>query len=315
MGGRGARKTRDTRRHGHTDMHKGVNTSILDEIEFDTYNNKLEIYSSNHVCVEYDVPVHQEMNDEEVFIEITKSKNEVKSKLKVKINELTTKIGNMKNKCQKLVRKLRIIEDKPTEYDKEEQNFVNNLAAKCTLKMKEFIAGKYHVSQNVIEANSEEQRRVSKQNKNRQKRPTRSDKEKRKRQKEVELRKKERFFTRAKEISQRKMKNKNEVRKQIEQQKQINKNELDYKTLLLIMNQRDRHEQQTGIGENPFTKGLNIKPYSFTGKFQTNEEVIQSNKKLAEIHTKRKIERELIDKEQEQLVRKIARKEDNAIAA
>jgi hypothetical protein len=81
------------------------------------------------------------------------------------------------------------------------------------------------------------------------------------------------------------------------------------------MNQRDRHEQQTGIGENPYTKGLNVKPYSYTETFQKNEKVIQSNDDLYEIHRKRKIERNMIDEEQDELVRKIAKTNEDAIAA
>ena len=75
------------------------------------------------------------------------------------------------------------------------------------------------------------------------------------------------------------------------------------------MNQRDRYEQQTGIGENPYTKGLNVKPYSFTEPFQ------QSVSELTEIHRKRKIERNMIDEQQDELVRKIAKTNEDAIAA
>jgi len=311
MGGNGARDARDTLRQLDANQ---VNTSILNEINFDTYDDELEIFSSNH-CVVQDVPEHQIMIDEQIFIKHIESKKEVMSNLKNNVNRLTTKISKLKNKCLELVRKLRIIEDKPTEYDKEEQNFVNNLAAKCTLKMKEFIAGRYHVTQNVIEANSSEQIRVSKQNKNRQKRPTRSEREKLDRQKAVDFKKKEKFFIRAKEINQRKTRNMNEKMKQYNEQKQIDKNEASYKTLLLIMNKRDKYEQQTGFGENPYTKNLKLKPYSFTESFKKNEDVAQSNNRLAEIHNKRKIERNTIDEEQEQLVNKIARTNDDAIAA
>ena len=311
MGGKRARAERDA----HRKSDEYVNTSILNEIEFNSYtDNEIEIYS-NHVCVEYNGPSHQIMNDVEIFIKNTETKNEVKSKLEVKIQRLKTKIGKIKDKCQKLRRKKSVIEDIPTEYDKERQNFVNKLAARCTRVMNEFIANTYNVTKNVIEANTSEQTRMSKQNPHRKKRPTRSDKEKRKRQSEVEFKKKEKFFERTKQIQQRRMKNKNEVIKQISQQKQITKNELNYKTLLLIMNQRDRHEQQTGIGENPYTKGLNVKPYSYTETFQKNENVIQSNDDLYEIHRKRKIERNMIDEEQDELVRKIAKTNEDAIAA
>ena len=314
MGGKGARKKRDARRDSNA-QHNNVNTSILNEIEFSSYANdsELEIYSSNHVCVEYG-PSHQTMNDE-VFIKHTETKKEVKKKLTVKIRKLTTKLGIMKKKCQKLLRMKSVMEDKPTDYDREKQNFVNNLAARCTRTMNEFIARSCNVTKNVIEANSSEQKRQSKQNPNRRKRLSRSEKEKQDRQKEVEFKKKERFFERTKQLQQRRAKNKNEVIRQISQQKQIDKGELNYKTLLLIMNQKDRHEQQTGIGENPYTKGLNVEPYSFTETFQKNEQVIQSNKELTEIHRKRKIERDKIDEQQEELVKKIAKTNNDAIAA
>ena len=314
MGGKGAREKRDARRESNA-KHNNVNTSILNEIEFSSYadNSELEIYSSNHVCVEYG-PSHQTMDDE-VFIKTTETKKEVKNKLQVKIERLTTKLEKMKKKCQELFRKKSVLEDIPTEYDKEKQNFVNNLAAKCTRIMNEFIARSYNVTKNVIEANTSAQTRQSKQNPHRKKRPSRSDKEKKDRQRKVEWKKKEKFFERSKQIQQRRSKNKNEVLKQISQQQQIERGELNYKTLLLIMNQRDRHEQQTGIGENPYTKGLNVKPYSFTESFQNNEQVIQSVSELTEIHRKRKIERNMIDEQQDELVRKIAKTNEDAIAA
>jgi hypothetical protein len=315
MGGKRARAERDARRDSNA-QHNNVNTSILNEIEFSSYadNSELEIYSSNHVCVEYDGPSHQTMDDE-IFIKHTETKKEVKNKLKVKIERLSTKLEKMKKKCQILFRKKSVLEDIPTEYDKEKQNFVNNLAVKCTRIMNEFIATSYNVTRNVIEANTSEKTRQSKQNPHRKKRPSRSEREKKDRQRKVEIEKKEKFFERTKQLQQRRAKNKNEVNKQISQQKQITKNELNYKTLLLIMNQRDRHEQQTGIGENPYTKGLNVKPYSYTETFQKNEKVIQSNDDLYEIHRKRKIERNMIDEEQDELVRKIAKTNEDAIAA
>ena len=191
MGGKGAREKRDARRESDA-QHNKVNTSILNEIEFSSYtdDDELEIYSSNHVCVEYDGPSHQTMDDE-IFIKHTETKKEVKNKLQVKIERLTTKLEKMKKKCQELFRKKSVLEDIPTEYDKEKQNFVNNLAAKCTRIMNEFIARSYNVTKNVIEANTSEQTRQSKQNPHRKKRPSRSDKEKKDRQREVEWKKKE----------------------------------------------------------------------------------------------------------------------------
>jgi hypothetical protein len=321
MGGRGARDTRDTRRKTDKSVQQNENTSsVLDQV-YNTYTDdrmydELEILTSNHVQVIEcgDGPQVEKMTDE-IFIKHTETKKEVKSKLQTKIKRLTNKLGEMKKKVQKLLRKKSVIEDVPTEYDRERQNFVNDLAARCTRGMNEFIARSYNVTKNVIEANSSEQIRQSKQNPNRKKRPSRSEKEKRDRQKEVEFRKKEKFFERAKQIQQRRSKRKSEVTKHINQQKQIKKGELNYKTLLLIMNQRDRHEQQTGIGENPYTKELNVKPYSFTETFKKNERVIQSNNELNEIHRKRKIERELIDEQQAELVKKIAKTNEEAIAA
>ena len=309
MGGKRARAERDA----HRKSDEYVNTSILNEIDFNSYSdNEIEIHS-NHVCVEYG-PSHQIMDDE-VFIKTTETKKQVKNKLKVKIERLSTKLEKMKKKCQILFRKKSVLEDIPTEYDKERQNFVNNLAAKCTRIMNEFIATSYNVTRNVIEANTSEKTRQSKQNPHRKKRPSRSEREKKDRQRKVEWKKKEKFFERSKQIQQRRSKNKNEVLKQISQQQKIERGELNYKTLLLIMNQRDRHEQQTGIGENPYTKGLNVEPYSFTESFHNNEQVIQSVSELTEIHRKRKIERNMIDEQQDELVRKIAKTNEDAIAA
>ena len=311
MGGKGAKRRRTDNRVS--------NSSVLDEIHNEYTNNEfyreLEILSSNHVLLYKDIegPPHEEMTDE-IFItqKDVKTLKDRKTTLRAKIKELATKIKGMKIRVQKSKRKMNVLKDKPTEYDKERQNFVNNLAAKCSLKMKEFIAGSLNISQNMLHRIVVPQKTQSKQNIHREKREKRSEEERKETLRIIEKAKKEKFFERSKVLEQRRTKNAKKVQNWKNKQLYEEEENHNYRLLLRQMNNRDRNEQRTGIGENPYTQNLYILSGNYLEKFKKNERVIQSENKLTEIHTKRKIERDKIDKEQEELITKYAKTNANA---
>jgi hypothetical protein len=71
------------------------------------------------------------------------------------------------------------------------------------------------------------------------------------------------------------------------------------------MNTRYKYEKRTGFGNNPYTEDLNIKPYTFIDSFNTNANVVKANKRLADIHRKRKNETQ---NEENENMKKIAKK-------